>query len=787
MIVSWSAAATSTALSVVPAPNGAATFTATITPPPGVTSPEPTGTVFFHDGSRLIGEATLSGSSPDTAVLSTNAGGVPPGTGSFSADYDGDSVYSGSTSASVQALVPGGAMTTLSLSRTPGIAGQPETLTATVKPYFSGGPEPTGVVAFCGPPAIGCANVPLDGKNPDQATYTTTVGNVAAGTYPVSANYGGDSVYPGYSDLGTTVMLPVVVAGPLAVSTTTLSAGRVGSAYSATVAGTGGVTPYRWSLASGSLPAGLTLNPATGAITGIPTRYGTASFTVQATDSTAPTAETATRGLSLTVAPAPLAITTTALATGKVGSAYSAKLTATGGVTPYHWSVASGSLPAGLTLNTATGAITGTPTSSGTASFTVNVTDSNSPTATRATQAVTLTIAPAVQAAVFVTQGGYSGLTSYPLGANGNVSPYTDLTGPATGLDGTTAVVISPTGTTYIASEGNEEIAEYPYAATGNVAPTTTIAGGATGLSSPSGLALDSSGRLYVANYAAATITAYAPGASGNSAPMVTIGGPGTGLFGPTAVTFDGKGDLWVANVANNTLEEFAPGANGDVSPIATISGPDTGLDGPSAITLDAAGNVLVANTYGGSLTEYPTSASGDAPPLRTIAGSATGLSFPDGIDVDASGNIYVANEFAGLDEFAPTADGNAAPLDAVGGSATGLSAPGQIAVAPPLSVATHHLAAATVGARYAAVFIANLGTTPYRWRVNASHLPPGLHLTQNGALRGTPRRAGTYRFTVRVHDSSRPTMTARQTVRLLVKPARRTGRSSRAPARSSA
>jgi len=99
----------------------------------------------------------------------------------------------------------------------------------------------------------------------------------------------------------------------------------------------------------------------------------------------------------------PLAVSTTSLADGSIGTAYSQSLTATGGATPYTWAVATGSLPAGLTLSTA-GVISGTPTAAGTASFTVRVTDSFSPAVT-ARQALSLTITAVPAATVlFATQ-----------------------------------------------------------------------------------------------------------------------------------------------------------------------------------------------------------------------------------------------------------------------------------------------------------------------------------------------------------------------------------------------
>jgi hypothetical protein len=86
----------------------------------------------------------------------------------------------------------------------------------------------------------------------------------------------------------------------LAITTTTLANGKVGTGYSATVKATGGTLPYGWAISAGALPAGLALDASTGAITGTPNTAGTANFTVQVTDKVL---ATATAALSLTITP----------------------------------------------------------------------------------------------------------------------------------------------------------------------------------------------------------------------------------------------------------------------------------------------------------------------------------------------------------------------------------------------------------------------------------------------------------------------------------------------------
>ena len=136
----------------------------------------------------------------------------------------------------------------------------------------------------------------------------------------------------------------------------------------------GGTAPYKWSLKSGTLPAGLSLDPGTGAITGVPTKAGTVgSLVFELTDANQSIANSASFSIEVMTAPS---VVTTSLPMDNAGTAYSVTLQANGGTLPYHWSLLSGTLPAGLSLNPATGAISGIPTAPTINSLVFKVTDS---------------------------------------------------------------------------------------------------------------------------------------------------------------------------------------------------------------------------------------------------------------------------------------------------------------------------------------------------------------------------------------------------------------------------
>ncbi len=503
----------------------------------------------------------------------------------------------------------------------------------------------------------------------------------------------------------------------------------MGVSYSQTITASGGTSPYTYTVTSGALPAGLSLS-AVGVLSGTPTAAGTFSFTVTAKDSNN---ITGAQAYSLAVAAAPtITLSPTTLTAGQVGVAYSQTITASGGTSPYTYTVTSGALPAGLSLS-AGGALSGTPTAGGTFSFTVTAKDSNNITGA---QAYTLTVnAPTITLSPSTLPAGQVGAAySQTITASGGTSPYSNYRVSSgalpAGLSLSTSGVLSGTPTAAGSLNFNVQVTDSstgtgPY--TQAQAYTLAVAAAPTITLSPATLTAGQVGVSY-----SQTITA-----SGGTSPYtytVTSGALPAGL------------SLSAGGVLSGT-----PTAAGTFS--FTVTAKDSNnITGAQAYTLAVAAaptitlspTTLTAGQVGVAYSQTITASGGTSPYTYTVTSGA----LPAGLVLSTGGALSGTPTAGGTFSFTVTAkDSN---------NITGAQAYTLTVNAPTITLSPSTLPAGQVGAAYSQTITASGGTSPYsNYRVSSGALPAGLSLSTSGVLSGTPTAAGSLNFNVQVTDSS--------------------------------
>lgn len=173
-----------------------------------------------------------------------------------------------------------------------------------------------------------------------------------------------------------TVDCSIEIFAPLTIICDNPPDGATGVPYAHTFPASGGVPPYTFSISVGSLPDGLTIDPATGIVSGTPTVAGTFVFTVHVVDSYlgSPDPNTADVQCSILIT-GDVSVSCNNPPTGRTGQFYEHDFIASGGTPAYVYTLALGTLPPGLTLDSATGELSGTPTLSGFYNFSIRATD----------------------------------------------------------------------------------------------------------------------------------------------------------------------------------------------------------------------------------------------------------------------------------------------------------------------------------------------------------------------------------------------------------------------------
>ncbi len=535
---------------------------------------------------------------------------------------------------------------------------------------------------------------------------------------------------------------------PLVINTTALAQAIQGSNYEVTLAATGGTSPYTWSVSSGSLPAGLSLAPATGVISGIPTTNGTFNFTISVSDSSNPVRrQSATTSIVVAAASVPqLAISSSALPAGTASKAYSGTVSATGGTSPYTWSVSSGSLPAGLSLASATGVISGTPTTSGTYNFTASVSDSSNPVQKQsATTSIVVAAASVPQLAIsssVLPAGTASKAYSGTVSATGGTSPYTwsvssgslpaglslaSATGAISGTptsSGTFNFTVSVSDSSNPVQKQSATTSIVVAASVPQLAISSSALPGGTVSKAYSGTVSATGGTSpYTWSISSGSLPA---GLSLASATGVISGTPtNSGTFNFTASVSDSSSPVQKQSATASIVVAAA------ASPL-TI----TTASLPSG-TVNTAYNATLVET--GGVAPYTWSVSSGALPTGVSLGGSTGL---------ISGTPSASGTFS-VTLSVHDSQGNAAMANF------------SVTIVAALAITTVGLPSATDGSVYATTLSATGGTPGYTWSIPSGQLPPGLTLAATtGEISGTPTTTGTFSFTTAVSDSGNPPKT---------------------------
>ena len=570
--------------------------------------------------------------------------------------------------------------------------------------------------------ATASSGLPVSFTSSTTAVCTITSGGVLTtvtpGTCTINADQPGNGAYQPATTVSQSFTI-VVPGGAVSFSSGPSLPNATGETpYSYTIAATGGAAPYTFSITGGTLPNGLSLSPA-GVLSGTPLEGGTFTFGVRVTDAATQTAD---QTFQLVVDGPALSLSPTSLPNGTGGQAYTQNLSTSGGVAPYSYAVTAGALPTGMTLSS-TGALSGTPTATGSASFTVTVTDQHgfqgSQAYTLAVDAPTITLDPAT-----LPHGTGGQAYTQTLTASGGTASYSYAVTAGTLPAG---LVLSPTGVlsgtpTASGSFNVTVTATDQYDFQGSQAYTLVIDAPAIAIA-PATLPGGMAGQSYTQTLSASGGTSpYTYAVSVGTLPAgLTLSASGTLSGTPTAA-----GSFHITVTATDQH-----GFQGSQAYTLVIDAPTIAID-PAT---------LPHGTGGQAYTQTLTASGGTA----SYSYAVTAGTLPAGLALSPAGVLSGTPTVSGSFSLTVTA------TDQHGFQ--GSQAYTLVVDAPAIAIAPATLPGGTVGQPYTQALSASGGTSPYTYAVSAGTLPAGLTLSASGTLSGTPTAAGSANVTVTVTD----------------------------------
>ena len=508
----------------------------------------------------------------------------------------------------------------------------------------------------------------------------------------------------------------IVINPPLTAQCARMTTGTQGAIYSSGIVASGGSGTYTFTLASGALPTGVTLNAVTGVISGTPSVSGTFSYTVKVTDAQSNTVTATTTACTLTIG-LPLTAQCAPMTTGTQGAIYTSGIVASGGFGPYTFALAGGALPNGVTLNTTTGTISGTPTVSGTFSYKVQVTDSLRNTANTGVTSCTLTITPLLTPLTMLC----------PVGTGQVGTPYNSTPATSGGSGGYTYALTSgvlPNGLTL-------------NPATGAITGTPT----ATGVFNFGLTVTDSLGHTAVSS-----CTASCGAGSGTwnfVSPLGNLGASEPYTVNGIVITAYGFSN------ANAPVALYGRNDAGNEAGLGIAGATENEIDTTHYVQLDLGALIAAGATSGQLVVNSVQSGEGyNVYGSNTLGSIGTPL-----LSNQTSDNVpFAIPSFGAYRYVSVRASAVNVLLGAIGATFPACT----ITIgAAPLSVACSVANSGEVGVAFnSPAMLVSGGVAPYTFSVATGTLPAGLTLnTSTGAITGTPTAAGS--FTLQAKDAN--------------------------------